>query len=241
MTEALSRRTRDKRDRIIETAMRHFASRGYHAARIEDMARELAIAKGSVFQHFGSKQKLFLAAYERAVSRLPAYQDAPEAVRSEGFFATLRYWLARTEHLVREDWIPYRMTLLGNYGTDLALRREINRFLLAEDPYGNAAFVREGLERGELRSDVDRDLIASILDWTVERFQDALLTEELDPGLFRRHGSEPERTAARIDEFLDVLRGAIGARETGGGTRRARPPGGRRARLQAPRARLRTG
>ena len=27
-------------------------------------------------------------------------------------------------------------------------------------------------------------MIVSILDWTMDRFQDALLTEELDPGLF---------------------------------------------------------
>ena len=53
-----------------------------------------------------------------------------------GFFDVLYYWLVRTEHLLREDWIPYRISLLGNYGTDLVLKREINRFLTTEDPYG---------------------------------------------------------------------------------------------------------
>lgn len=192
--------------------MRHFATRGYPAARVEDMASELRIAKGSIFQHFGSKERLFLAAYREAVARLPAYQDAPEEVRRAGFFATLRYWLERTEHLVREDWVPYRMTLLGNYGSDLALRREINRFLASEDPYGTAALVRDALGRGELREDVDPELLTWVLDWTLERFQDALLTEELDPGLFRRVGSGPEQTRARIDQFLAILRGALGPR-----------------------------
>ena len=101
-------------------------------------------------------------------------------------------WL-RTEHLVREDWIPYRVSLLGNYGTDLPLKREINRFMLAEDPYGTVAFVRFGLERGEVRKDLDQEMVVSILDWTIERFQDALLTEELDPGLFRRQGGRRKK------------------------------------------------
>ena len=100
----------------------------------------------------------------------------------------LRYWLVRTEHLVHEDWIPYRISLLGNYGTDLVLKREINRFLISEDPYGTVSFVRFGLERGELRDDLDIEMMVSILDWMMERFQDALLTAELDPGLFRRQG-----------------------------------------------------
>jgi len=54
-------------------------------------------------------------------------------------------------------------------------------------------------------------MIISILDWMVERFQDALLTAELDPGLFRRHGDIPERKDARINQFLDILQSAIGS------------------------------
>ena len=70
-----------KRELIVETPVRTFAERGY----LEDVAAELGISKGSVFQHFGSKAGLFLAAYRRAVETLPA-------------------WLERTEHLVQENW-----------------------------------------------------------------------------------------------------------------------------------------
>ena len=203
-------RTEAKRARIIDVAMRHFAEHGYEAARVGDIASELAIAKGSVFQHFGSKDGLFFEVYKKAVRCFPSYLDAPAAVQLNGFFAVLRYWLERTEHLVHEDWIPYRVSLLGNYGTDLNLKREINRFLIAEDPYGTVAFVRFGLQRGELRRDLDQEMMVSILDWTIERFQDALLTEELDPGLFRRQGQSLEKKEARIEQFLDVLKRAIG-------------------------------
>jgi len=205
-------RAEAKRARILEVSMRHFAERGYHATRIEDIATELSIAKGSVFQHFGSKEGLFLAGYQKAVTSFPAYLAAPPEIVAKGFFATLRYWLERTDRLVRENWIPYRMALLGNYGTDLKVRNEINRFLRDQDPYGTAAFVRTGVERGEVRSDIDETMIVSMVEWTVERFQDALLTEELDPGLFSRQGNRPEKTAGRIAQFLDLLQGAIGER-----------------------------
>ncbi len=205
-------RAEAKRTRILEASMRHFAERGYHATRIEDIATELSIAKGSVFQHFGSKEGLFLAGYQKAVTSFPAYLAAPPEIVAKGFFATLRYWLERTDRLVRENWIPYRMALLGNYGTDLKVRNEINRFLRDQDPYGTAAFVRTGVERGEVRKDIDETMIVSMVEWTVERFQDALLTEELDPGLFSRQGNRPEKTAGRITQFLDLLQGAIGER-----------------------------
>ena len=195
--------------------MRHFAERGYHATRIEDIATELSIAKGSVFQHFGSKEGLFLAGYQKAVTSFPAYLAAPPEIVAKGFFATLRYWLERTDRLVRENWIPYRMALLGNYGTDLKVRNEINRFLRDQDPYGTAAFVRTGVERGEVRKDIDETMIVSMVEWTVERFQDALLTAELDPGLFSRQGNRPEKTASRIAQFLDLPQGAIAPRPAG--------------------------
>jgi len=204
-------RSENKRSKIIDVAMRHFAEQGYHAARVGDMATELGIAKGSIFQHFGSKDGLFFEVYKKAVRSFSRYLDAPAEVRERGFFEVVRYWLERTEHLIREDWIPYRVSLLGNYGTDLALKREINRFLLAEDPYGTVAFVRFGIERGELRSNLDLEMTVSIIDWTMERFQDALVTEELDPGLFRRGGGVAEKKETRIAQFLDILQRAIGS------------------------------
>jgi len=208
-----------KRTRIIEAATQHFAEHGYHAARVGDIAAVLGIAKGSIFQHFGSKDGLFFEVYKRAVRSFAKYLDAPVEVQQAGFFEVLRYWLEQTEHLLREDWIPYRISLLGNYGTDLVLKREINRFLVAEDPYGTVSFVRFGLERRELRKDMDIEMIVSIVDWMMERFQDALLTAELDPGLFRRQGEPAEKKEARIQQFLAVLERAIGSNGVSSGLR----------------------
>jgi AcrR family transcriptional regulator len=206
-----SARTEAKRDRIVECAMRHFAEDGYQGARVEDLAAELGIAKGSIFQHFGSKAGLFFEAYKKAAFAQPAWLEAPKAVLERGFFATLTYWLERTEHLIREDWVPYRVLLIGNYGTDLKLKRDINRFLVSEDPYGTLEFVEFGQSRGEIREDIDLELVVSMVDWLAERFQDALVTEELDPGLFHRHKDRAERQRARIEQFVEILGRAIGS------------------------------
>jgi TetR/AcrR family transcriptional regulator len=204
-----SPRSEAKRQRIVACAMRRFAEDGYQGARIEDVASELGIAKGSIFQHFESKSGLFLEAYKRAAFLLPAWLDASQDVLERGFFPTIDYWLQRTEHLVADDWVPYRVVLIGNYGTDLRLKRDINRFLLSEDPYGTLDFVEFGIHRGEVRDDVELDMVVSMLDWLAERFQDALVTEELDPGLFHRRGVPP-RQQLRIEQFATLLRSAIG-------------------------------
>jgi TetR/AcrR family transcriptional regulator len=206
-----SARTRAKRERIVECAMRQFAEHGYQGAKVEEIAVELGIAKGSIFQHFGSKAGLFFEAYQRATFQMPAWLDAPQDVLSQGFFPTVTYWLERTEHLVREDYVPYRVSLIGTYSTDLALKRDINRFLVSEDPYGTLDFVEFGIARGEVRGDVDLEMIVSMVDWLSGSIQDALVTEELDPGLFHRGGANPERRKLRVEHFTILLQSAIGS------------------------------
>jgi TetR/AcrR family transcriptional regulator len=208
--QATTNRSQLKRSLILDAAMRHFADHGYEAARVGDMANQLGIAKGSVFQHFGSKDGLFFEAYKTALRSLPPYLDVPAAVKDAGFFAVVRYRLAGSPRFLEEHRIPYRIVLLGNYGSDLALKKRITQFVASDDPLGAAALVKLGLDRGEIRTDVDPFLITSFLECTFERMHDFLLTAEADPELFRRAGDPNGNKQRMIDHFILVLRGAIG-------------------------------
>jgi AcrR family transcriptional regulator len=198
-----------KRELIVEVAMRHFAEHGYRGARVEDIAAEVGVAKGTVFLHFGTKEGLFLAAFERAVGELPAWLDAPQDVIDRGFWAVFDYWIDLTEQSLSDAWVPNRVAMIGRHDTGLRLRRPIDRLMRSEDPYGTLDFVEFGIRRGEVRDDVDPDMIATVLDWVAERFQDALGSEELDPGLVHRKPFLPDRRNVRIREFIEVLRSGI--------------------------------
>jgi hypothetical protein len=104
------------------------------------------------------------------------------------------------------------VTLLGNYCSSLQLRREITQFLLREDPYGTQEFVEFGIDRGEVRTDIDIRMIVSMVDWMMDRCQDAIVTEELDPGLFGSATQSAATRDARVRQFVELLRGAIAAR-----------------------------
>lgn len=199
-----------RQEQIIRVALRHFAERGYEGVRIEEVAREAEVAKGAVFGYFASKDGLFLAAYQAAARSFSCYLEAPPEVVDAGFFAIIRYWIEKTPHLIHEDWVPYRVTLLGNYCSSLQLRREITQFLLHEDPYGTRAFVQFGIDRGEVRTDIDTQMLVSLIDWLMDRCQDAIVTEELDPGLFGSAAQSPQMRELRVQQFVELLRSAIG-------------------------------
>jgi AcrR family transcriptional regulator len=46
----------DRRARILEAAVRVFAARGYHAARVGDIAEEAGVAHGLLYHYFPSKE-----------------------------------------------------------------------------------------------------------------------------------------------------------------------------------------
>ncbi|MFJ7411134.1 TetR family transcriptional regulator [Streptomyces sp. NPDC098077] len=60
-----------RRDMILKAAVRMFARQGFATTRVEDIAKEAGVAKGSVYLHFDSRDALLAAAFEeyRANSR----------------------------------------------------------------------------------------------------------------------------------------------------------------------------
>ncbi len=66
MSQELSARSRRRappearRAQILEAALRCFSERGYHAATMDDVAREAGLSKGSLYWHFPSKADVFL-------------------------------------------------------------------------------------------------------------------------------------------------------------------------------------
>jgi AcrR family transcriptional regulator len=53
-----------KRMQILESAIGVFAEKGFHSAKMQDIADELTIAKGTIYEYFQTKEDLFLAVYD---------------------------------------------------------------------------------------------------------------------------------------------------------------------------------
>ncbi len=54
-------RGEETRERIMNAAVKKFATAGYEASSVDDICNEAGISKGAFYHHFPSKQSLFLA------------------------------------------------------------------------------------------------------------------------------------------------------------------------------------
>jgi AcrR family transcriptional regulator len=62
----------DKRQSILDAAVRVFAAQGYEATRVGDVAKDAGVAYGLVYHYFGSKDAVLEAVFREAWGRLLA-------------------------------------------------------------------------------------------------------------------------------------------------------------------------
>lgn len=62
------RRKADRPDEIVAAAMAVFAEKGFAAAKLDDIARRAGVSKGAVYLYFETKEDIFRAVVERAIS-----------------------------------------------------------------------------------------------------------------------------------------------------------------------------
>lgn len=53
------------KEKILQSAVRLFADKGYQATSIQDIADDCSIAKGSLYKHFSSKEELYVSILQR--------------------------------------------------------------------------------------------------------------------------------------------------------------------------------
>ncbi len=123
----------ETRRRILEAAERVFAARGFHAAKVEEVAKAAGFTTGAVYSNFAGKEELFLALFRQHTERRiadvetvaeaggetePRSQQAGEAFRAfianEPDWPLLFYELwaqaARNPEL-RTEWVAGRRRL----------------------------------------------------------------------------------------------------------------------------------
>ncbi len=58
---------RERRESLLSAARQVFVESGYHVAAMDEIARRAGVTKPVLYQHFGSKQELYLAVFDAGV------------------------------------------------------------------------------------------------------------------------------------------------------------------------------
>jgi TetR/AcrR family transcriptional regulator, fatty acid metabolism regulator protein len=156
--------TVDKRRLLLDAAVRVFARKGFHAARVGDIAEEAGVAHGLLYHYFASKDEVLETIFRDTWSDLVA---AVRDVEQSGEPAVEQ--LRRIAAIVLRSW-RHEPDLVRVLVREVARSAEVERRIdeIGEVFAAIERIVRGGQETGEFRGDVDARLATFVLYGALE-------------------------------------------------------------------------
>lgn len=198
------RRKQETRARILESAARVFARRGYDAATVEEITAECGIAKGGLYGHFASKEELFRTVLvdhvDRRIAETVARVEPGLSLReSIGAIVEVSWSTCRTDPI----WSPLFMEAWALAGRNEWCREAVAT-LFDHCSVGLGRFLTDAKRAGLVRSDLDVDRAARLL-------------LAVNDGLVLQWQAQPDRVdpEVHLSPMIDMIVGyLIGAEDT---------------------------
>jgi TetR/AcrR family transcriptional regulator len=155
----------EKREKILQAAIREFAERGYENASTNKIIQEAEISKGLLFHYFGNKKKLFLATFDHCVAQyisemeemIPSLADLP----SDLFDRILYLSEFKYRYFLRQPLI-YSFLLTAYNEILKKFPREVEKRLHYYQKI-SMPFMLEGIDRSKFREDLDLEKAMSLI------------------------------------------------------------------------------
>ncbi|MBC3793248.1 TetR/AcrR family transcriptional regulator [Spirosoma utsteinense] len=185
--------------RILDAAMTLFFRYGYSRVVVDDIVRELAISKKTVYNHFGGKSEILTAGIDRFARQFrqradEIVNDVDLSLRQKlnaylqhigGSFSTVnkKFWddLKRSEPVAYKQANDFRRDMQLQYLTQL---------------------VEEGVRVGYIRDDASRQIAIVMFISAVQQLTDTDFLSQFPADISRQI---PATTQERIDLVLNIL------------------------------------
>jgi AcrR family transcriptional regulator len=157
----------ESRARIIDTARRLFAEKGYDGCNVSDIARQAGMSQGNIYWHFPSKEALFQAVLMEGFQALAATMSEAAAGPGSGLEKFDRF-LDRFLDLCRneggDEFVIINITAIAQGGVARFAEFGISTEQIGAEYHQalNTIFA-QGQAEGTFRSDLDPNLLTTFL------------------------------------------------------------------------------
>lgn len=186
---------KEKQDRMINAALKVFASQGYRHGSTDDIVREAGISKGLLFHYFDSKLGVYRFIYDYSVRYMNLELRSTVSSKEKELFAVMKQIECARMHAMKG--YPYMQQFLNR-----SLAEDSYEALLSVEEKRNAlketyAAIGEQIDFSLLPSGVDGEKLRKMLDFTVK----GLMTERFQDASF-----QADMLYQEICDYLDMMR-----------------------------------
>lgn len=188
--------TDDKATRILSAALQEFLATGFKDAKIDDIARRAGVGKGTVYQYFESKDKLFEAMIDDGMNKYVLLIEESIAASDE-FQRTLEHVVrAHLQFITEHQPLAYLF-----YANDIHLSDSVKDAFLKHQQRIIAVlgmWMQQLSFTGTFKAGTDFRMVLSVLFGTLNQYYAPHI-----PGY--EHVVSPEEFSHRIYQMLQVL------------------------------------
>ena len=164
MTEHV--RSKNRKDRIMESALRIFAEKSFQDATISEISKAAGVSEATIYEYFGTKEDLLFAIPEKisndtfheSESVLPYIKDVESRMRAIMLSYIQLY----------QNNPDYSALVLLQLMSSKRFRQTAAHAAIRRSAHSLLDCIREGIACGAFRKDADAYLIRSILMGAVE-------------------------------------------------------------------------
>lgn len=167
-----------KRDAIIEAAIGLFSQKGYHNTRMEEIAQAAGAGKGTIYEYFASKTELFseilLTGWRKIQEDIPLQEPGVTPVLEQ---------LHRLIHGHLRYFQENRQLTRVSFCEVDTIDQELMEWALkvkGEKEKQVRAMIETGIERGELRTDIDVDIVSRMVCALIPYFASHIVMNDVE-------------------------------------------------------------
>lgn len=151
----------DKREAILLSAFEVFKKKGFHSAKIEDIAKNAGIGKGTIYEYFSSKKEIFEKAF---INNLQSgYIETKKIFEDECCFKEklakyleYKYNYITIQSSLAENFLAHGELISRN------IKETFFKFMIkhTEDL---TKLIEQGIEENVLKENIDKEILVSCI------------------------------------------------------------------------------
>lgn len=191
----------EKQIRILNAAMKEFASKGYENASTNKIVKEAEISKGLLFHYFNSKKQLFLFLYNYCIDTNMNEFYKKVDFKEKDFFQRLR----QTQYIKMEllNKYPEMFKFIETANIENGeIKNDLDNINKKELESASRR-VFEGIDISKFKDDIDINKAINIVIWTFQGFNNKVMSEASSRDSKQ---IEYDKAFAEADAYIEMLK-----------------------------------
>ncbi|KAA8678148.1 TetR/AcrR family transcriptional regulator [Clostridium sp. HV4-5-A1G] len=199
----------EKKERVMRAAIEEFQICGFENAKIEVIAQNAGVAKGSIYQYFDNKKDLFLYSVTWALEYFIKIIDSQTPLKDMDVYEYFLSGSRQRFEMIRKEPLLVSFAIDFTTGRFRSLAEEINRELKQVADEYELKLITNGKKRGTVRSDLDDKALLLFFQGVTEKFS---------MGIIQKIGkSKYEPTEEQFQEIENLLKDMVSLLKQGMG------------------------